>query len=74
MKMEPPYEELFDLVDRIWEFWDEHGKNRERVGELIERLGFPTFLRETGIEPHPAMVKEPRRDPFFFWTEADIEK
>ncbi len=74
MKMEPPYEELFDLVDRIWEFWDEHGKNRERIGELIERLGFPTFLKEVGLDPHPAMVKEPRRDPFFFWSEEDIEK
>lgn len=74
IKLEPPYEELFDLVERIWEFWDEHGKNRERVGELIERMGFPVFLKETGIEPHPAMVKEPRRDPFFFWSEEDIEK
>lgn len=74
MKMEPPYEELYDLVERIWEFWDEHGKNRERIGELIERLGFPTFIKEVGLEPHPAMVKEPRRDPFFFWSEEDIEK
>ncbi|NOX20697.1 MAG: dissimilatory-type sulfite reductase subunit alpha [Nitrospirae bacterium] len=74
IKLEPPYEELFDLVERIWEFWDEHGKNRERVGELIERMGFPVFLKETGLEPHPAMVKEPRRDPFFFWSEEDIEK
>ncbi len=74
MKMEPPYEEFFELVERIWEFWDEHGKNRERIGELIERMGFPVFLREVGLEPHPAMVKEPRRDPFYFWTEEDIEK
>jgi sulfite reductase alpha subunit len=74
MKMEPPYEELYDLVERIWEFWDEHGKNRERIGELIERMGFPTFIKEVGLEPHPAMVKEPRRDPFFFWSEEDIEK
>jgi len=74
MKIEPPYEELFELVDRIWEFWDEHGKNRERIGELIERMGFPVFLKEVGLKPHPAMVKEPRRDPFFFWSEEDIEK
>ncbi|HHN66057.1 MAG TPA: dissimilatory-type sulfite reductase subunit alpha [Nitrospirae bacterium] len=74
MKMEPPYEELYDLVERIWEFWDEHGKNRERIGELIERMGFPTFIKEVGLEPHPVMVKEPRRDPFFFWSEEDIEK
>jgi sulfite reductase alpha subunit len=72
MKMEPPYDDLFDLVDRIWEWWDDNGKNRERVGELIERLGFPTFLKEVGLDPDPAMVKEPRRDPFFFWGPEDV--
>ncbi|VAX26844.1 Dissimilatory sulfite reductase, alpha subunit [hydrothermal vent metagenome] len=74
MKMEPPYTELFELVDKIWEWWDEYGKNRERIGELIERLSFTTFLKEVGLKPQPAMVKEPRRDPFFFWSEEDLEK
>lgn len=72
MKIEPPYEEFYDLIGRIWEWWDENGKNRERIGELIERLTFPKFLKEVGLDPHPAMVKEPRRDPFFFWSEEDI--
>jgi sulfite reductase alpha subunit len=72
IKLEPPYEEFYDLVGKIWEWWDEHGKNRERIGELIERMGFPTFLKGVGLTPHPAMVKEPRRDPFFFWDESDI--
>ncbi|NOY40121.1 MAG: sulfite reductase, dissimilatory-type subunit alpha, partial [Nitrospirae bacterium] len=44
------------------------------IGELIERLSFTTFLKEVGLKPQPAMVKEPRRDPFFFWSEEDIEK
>jgi sulfite reductase alpha subunit len=74
MKMEAPYEELYELIGKIWEWWDEHGKNRERVGELIERMGFPTFLKDLGLEPSPAMVKEPRRDPFFFWSEEDLAK
>ncbi|MCI4626531.1 MAG: dissimilatory-type sulfite reductase subunit alpha [Candidatus Magnetoovum sp. WYHC-5] len=74
MKMEPPYDEFYELVDKIWEWWDENGKNRERIGELIERLTFPRFLKDVGIEPHPAMVKEPRRDPFFFWSEEDIKR
>ncbi|MBF0458434.1 MAG: dissimilatory-type sulfite reductase subunit alpha [Nitrospirae bacterium] len=74
IKMEPPYEEFYELIDKIWEWWDENGKNRERIGELIERLSFPRFLKEVGLEPSPAMVKEPRRDPFFFWAEEDIER
>jgi len=72
IKMEPPYEEFYDLVDKIWEWWDENGKNRERIGELMERLTFPRFLKDVGLDPHPAMIKEPRRDPFFFWSEEDI--
>ena len=44
-----PAEELFDtlkeLIGRIWEFWDEYGKNRERVGELIQRVGHARLPR-----------------------------
>jgi sulfite reductase alpha subunit len=72
MKMEPPYQEIKDLTEKIWEWWDEHGKNRERVGELIERRGMRDFLEAIEVEPHPAMIKEPRRDPFFFWKEEDL--
>ena len=32
-------ETLKELIKRVWEFWDEYGKNRERVGELIQRVG-----------------------------------
>lgn len=74
MKMEPPYTELFALIRKIWEWWDEHGKNRERIGELIIRRGMREFLEYIGIEPVPQQVKEPRRDPFWFWTEEDLAK
>ncbi|MEW6116757.1 MAG: dissimilatory-type sulfite reductase subunit alpha [Nitrospirota bacterium] len=74
MKMEPPYDEFKDLIRKMWEFWDEHGKNRERIGELIIRKGMREFLEYIGIDPQPQQVKEPRRDPFFFWTEADLQK
>ncbi|MEW5745504.1 MAG: dissimilatory-type sulfite reductase subunit alpha [Nitrospirota bacterium] len=74
MKMEPPYDEFKDLIRKMWEFWDEHGKNRERIGELIIRKGMREFLEFIGVEPQPQQVKEPRRDPFFFWTEADLQK
>ena len=40
-----PAEELEDtlkeLFGRIWEFWDEYGRSRERVGELIHALACP---------------------------------
>lgn len=74
IKMEPPYSEFKDLIRKIWEYWDEYGKNRERIGELIIRKGMRDFLEFIGVEPTPQQVKEPRRDPFFFWTEADLKK
>jgi len=74
MKLEPPYEELKDLISKVQEWWDENGKMRERLGELINRLGMRTFLKAIGLKPSPQMVKTPRTNPYvFFWPE-DIKK
>ncbi len=73
MKLEPPYQELKDLVVRITEFWAEHGKNRERVAELIDRLGMPSFLEGIGVEPCPQMVSAPRSNPYLFWREEEVK-
>ncbi|MGD9578862.1 MAG: sulfite reductase, dissimilatory-type subunit alpha, partial [Syntrophorhabdus sp.] len=67
MKLEPPYDELKDLLRKIWDWWDENGRTRERVAELIERMGFKTFLREIGLKPLPQMVKYPRSNPYVFF-------
>ena len=71
MKMEPPYTEFKDLSRKIWDWWDEHGKTRERVGELIERLGMARFLRDIGLKPSPQMVFRPRSNPYVFWPPED---
>ncbi|HHW06012.1 MAG TPA: dissimilatory-type sulfite reductase subunit alpha [Clostridia bacterium] len=73
MKMEPPYQELKDLLERIWEWWDEHGKMRERIGELIYRKGMGEFLRGVGLPPVPQMVYQPRANPYIFWRDEDFE-
>ncbi len=67
MKMEPPYTEFKELVAKIWDWWDENGRSRERVGELIERLGMARFLRDIGLKPLPQMVFRPRANPYVFW-------
>jgi sulfite reductase alpha subunit len=69
IKLEPPYQELKDLVERIWEFWGEHGKNRERVGELMQRVGLGNFLEAIEVEPLPEMVAHPRENPYVFYEE-----
>ena len=69
MKMEPPYKELKDLVAKIWDFWGEYGKNRERVGELIQRVGLGQFLEAIEVDPVPQMISNPRENPFIFYEE-----
>ncbi len=69
MKIEPPYQELKDLIERIWDFWGEHGKNRERVGELIQRVGMGNFLEAIELEPLPEMIAHPRENPYIFFEE-----
>jgi sulfite reductase alpha subunit len=69
IKLEPPYTELIDLVNKIHELWSEEGKNRERVGEFIQRVGMGNFLEAIGVEPIPEMVAHPRENPYVFYEE-----
>jgi sulfite reductase alpha subunit len=66
-KPEPPYEDLKDLVEEIWDLWSEEGKNRERVGEFIQRVGLGNFLEAIGLDPEPEMVAHPRENPYVFY-------
>lgn len=68
------YEPMYDLIERIWEFWDEHGTARERIGEFIERVSLATFLEGIGEDPSPKMVKAPRDNPYIFYEEFYAEE
>jgi len=72
IKVEPPYTEVKDLIRKIWEWWDENAKPRERIGEVIEMKGMRSFLEGIGQSPIPQQIKEPRKDPFMFYTEDDM--
>ena len=65
------YEWLKGLISNMWEFWDEYGVSRERIGELIGRVGLNTFLEGIGLEPIPEMVGHPRSNPFIKFTEDE---
>jgi sulfite reductase alpha subunit len=60
-------ETLNELIRRVWEFWDEYGMNRERVGELIQRVGMANFLDAIGLDPAPEMIAAPRDNPYIFF-------
>ena len=66
-----PADELFEtikeLVTRIWDFWDEYGTNRERIGELVQRVVLAAFLDGIGLDPAPEMVSAPRDNPYIYY-------
>ena len=72
IKAEEPYDEIKEVIEAIWDWWMEEGKNRERLGELMKRQGFQKLLEVTGIEPDPRMVQEPRSNPYIFWKEDEV--
>lgn len=69
-----PFTEIKDLIRKMIEWWDENAKPRERIGEVIEIKGMRSFLEYIGVPPMPQQIKEPRKDPFFFWKEEDLKK
>ena len=74
MSVKPPYDELYDMLFSIIDWWDDNAKPRERIGEVLEVEGMRDFLDSIGVPPQPQMVFEPRKDPFFFYTDEDFEK
>ncbi len=72
IKVEPPYDEIKEVIENIWDWWMEEGKNRERLGELMKRQGFQKLLEVTGLDPDPRMVQEPRSNPYIFWKEDEV--
>jgi dissimilatory sulfite reductase alpha subunit len=73
IKAEPPFEEIKEVIESIWDWWMEEGKNRERLGETIKRLTFQKLLEVTGIPAMPQHVKEPRHNPYIYWNEHEVE-
>jgi sulfite reductase alpha subunit len=69
IKLEPPFTELKELLLKIIDLWAEEGKNRERIGEFIQRVGLANFVEAIGLEPRPEMVAHPRENPYVFYEE-----
>jgi len=72
MEFEQPSGEkvnFWDMIDEMWDLWCEEGKNRERIGEFMLRVGMGDFLEEVGMEPRVEMVAHPRENPYVFYEE-----
>jgi sulfite reductase alpha subunit len=75
IKVDPEndFEEVIEVIEKIWDWWMEVGKNRERVGETIMRVGLPTFLKVMEVDIVPQHVREPRSNPYVFWAADEVE-
>lgn len=80
MKLEEPFENLKELIEALWEIWDEDGKNKERIGEFMERMGKGEFVEAVGAQLADGdceikmtseidMVIHPRENPYIFYDE-----
>ena len=72
MNKDDNYSKYKEIVELVWDFWMENGKNRERSGEIMQRYGLPYFLQIMEREPIPQHVKEPRSNPYVFWTSEEV--
>ncbi len=72
MRLEPPFDNLKELIEKVWDLWMENGKNRERLGELIQRFSLSEFIRHIEVDPIPQMIREPRANPYVFWREEEV--
>jgi len=72
IKVEEPYDEIKKIIEDVWDWWMEEGKNRERLGELIKRQGLQKILEVTGTTPDARHVQEPRSNPYIFWKEDEV--
>jgi len=73
IKLEPPYTELKEIIDKLIDWWADNAKVRERISELIDRFGLPAFLKAVCIKPVPQMVNAPRANPYIFWKEEEVQ-
>lgn len=68
----PDYKELVQAFDTICRVYDEHGKKKERIGDMIQRLGFDKFLQWCGVEVSTMHFSTPRRNTFYHWDEVEV--
>jgi dissimilatory sulfite reductase alpha subunit len=71
IKPDEDLEDLKGLVEDMWDVWCEEGKNRERIGEFIQRVGLGNFLEAVGLDPIAQMVAHPRENPYVFYAQEE---
>lgn len=69
MDKDDDYQDFKDILEKAWDYWEENGQNRERIGEMMQRVGLAYFLEQLEVEPDPNSVSAPRDNPYIFYDE-----
>jgi len=72
--IESDIEDIYEMVEEMWDLWCEHGKARERIGEFVQRVGLGNFLEQVGLPPAPEMITHPRTNPYIFFELDEDEE
>lgn len=63
----PDYPEVADLYRRFLDLYADYGRRKERVGDMLVRLGLRTVLELMELEPDPAVLEAPIDRMFVVW-------
>jgi sulfite reductase alpha subunit len=66
----PDYLEVVELYKRFLDLYADYGRRKERVGDMLVRLGLRAVLELMELEPDPAVLEEPAHRMFVVWPET----
>lgn len=67
-------DEAFNLLEKIMNVFADNAARKERIGDLIARIGMKAFLDLVGIEPTPMNIKVPRQDIFYGVSDEERDR
>lgn len=67
-------DEAMDLLEKIVEAFTEHAARKERIGDLIFRIGLKGFMDLLKMKPQPMNVRDLRTNIFYPVSEEEREK
>lgn len=67
-------EEVFSLIEKIVNTFVDNAARKERLGDLITRVGMKKFILMLGMEPKPYHSSELRRNVFYGVTKEEKAK
>jgi sulfite reductase alpha subunit len=68
----PDYQDLVRAYDKLCQVYDEQGRKKERIGDMIHRIGFDKFLEMCEVEVSTMHFSTPRRNTFYHWDEVEV--